>query len=190
MLVKLMIQKDWDDDNFLSGDDIRTCLSLSKINLSPSCISKLLKSCFVEDNKYDIEKISSTIHKALYLLSPSVNHDGKNDTHAWSQMLNLYNNLPKLSVDPEDEAFKKHSDETKEKLRSAMLLHEGCDEGHLTPDDVVQLCLAYCTVHNIGVDTGNIRQAVNIARSHSLHRGLVSVNIFIQNLGPSSSNNQ
>ena len=186
MLVKLMIQKDRDDDNLLSGDDVRTCLSLSKINLSPSCISKLLRSSLVEDNKYDIEKISSTIHKALNFVHPP-SFDTENSTSDWNQMLSLYSNLPKLSTDPEDEAFKKHSDEVKEKLRSAMMSHDGCDEGHLTPDDVVQLSLAYCTVHNIGVDTGHIRQAVNIARSHSLHRGLVSVDIFIQNLGPAAN---
>ena len=89
MLVKLMIQKDRDDDSLLSGDDVRTCLSLSKINLSPSCISKLLRSSLVEDNNYDIEKISSTVQKALNLVYPP-SFDTENSTGDWNQILNLY----------------------------------------------------------------------------------------------------
>ena len=70
-----------------------------------------------------------------------------------------------------------------EKLRSAMNSHPDHDSGYLSADDIVQLTLSYLTVYNVVVgDTGHIRHCVNIARSHSIHRGMVSVEIFLQYL--------
>ena len=52
-----------------------------------------------------------------------------------------------------------------EKLEFVMYDHDHSQAGHLPLTDITQLALAYCTVFSVGVDTGHIRQAVNIARS-------------------------
>ena len=70
-----------------------------------------------------------------------------------------------------------------ERLRQAMTSHPRHDRGYLRPEDMVELSLAYLTVYNVGVsDTGHIRHCINIARSHSIYRGLVSVDIFLKHL--------
>ena len=89
-----MLQKDTDDDNLLSGEDVRTCLSLANINISPSTVSRLLKTALAGDKKHSIETIAFIAQKSIDLISNENNITGK-ESEAWKYMLDLYRNLPR-----------------------------------------------------------------------------------------------
>ena len=88
-----MLQKDTDDDNLLSGDDVRTCLALANINISPSTMSRLLKTSLVGDKKHSIETIAFSAQKSLDLIS--TDDVKEKESEAWKYMLDLYQNLPR-----------------------------------------------------------------------------------------------
>ena len=90
--IKLLLQKDTDDDNLLSGEDVRTCLSLSSINISPSLVSRLLKSSLAGDKKHSIETIAFCTQKSHDLISTDTSD---RESEAWKYMLDLYRNLPR-----------------------------------------------------------------------------------------------
>ena len=56
-MVKMMIQKDKDDDSILSGEDVRACLSLSGVKIGPVTVSRLLRVAMAGTRRYSIETI-------------------------------------------------------------------------------------------------------------------------------------
>ena len=192
-----MIQKDRNSDNFLTGEEVRVCLSIAKIHLSPLTVSRLLRSSLLEDKGHNIEVIASTLQRSVHL--PIVVDPEEERSEKWNIVLDLYDNLfEDRSPTTTEEAV-----EAKSRLTTAMSEHSRFEAGFLPALDVVQLSLAYCTVLGLsGVDTGHIRQAVNIARwdietsgrninkityffnsrSNKIHRGMVSTEVFLHHL--------
>ena len=196
-MIKLMIQKDRNSDNLLPGDEIRVCLSIAKINLSPLTVSRLLRSSQLEDKGHKIEVVASTLQKSVHL--PIVVDPDEERSEKWNIVLDLYENLYKDEAPSTPEV----AAEARSRLTMAMSGHSRFEAGFLPALDVVQLSLAYCTVLGLsGVDTGHIRQAVNIARSEArnkyfknililstcyvrsnkIHRGMVSTEVFLHHL--------
>ena len=161
-MIKLMIQKDRNSDNFLSGEEIRVCLSLAKINLSPLTVSRILRSSQLEDKGHNIEVVASSLQRIIN--SPVVVDSEEESYEKWNIVLNLYDNLHGDGPPTTSE----EAAEAKSRLMTAMAAHSRFEAGFLPALDVVQLSLAYCTVLGIsGLDTGHIRQAINIARSNT-----------------------
>ena len=164
-MIKLMIQKDRNSDNCLSGEDVRVCLSIAKINLSPLTVSRLLRSSQLEDKGHSIEVVAATLQRSVHL--PIVVDPDEERSEKWNMVLDLYDNLHNdgSPTSPEEAA------EAKSRLSHAMAEHSRFEAGFLPALDVVQLSLAYCTVLGLsGLDTGHIRQAVNIARSDTTNK--------------------
>lgn len=158
-MIKLMIQKDHNSDNFLSGEEVRVCLSIAKIHLSPLTVSRLLRSSQLVDKGHNIEVIASTLQRSVHL--PLVVDPEEERSEKWNIVLDLYDNL----FEDRSPTSTEEAAEAKSRLTTAMSEHSRFEAGFLPALDVVQLSLAYCTVLGLsGVDTGHIRQAVNIAR--------------------------
>ena len=158
-MIQLMIQKDRNSDNFLSGEEVRVCLSIAKISLSPLTVSRLLRSSHVEDKGHNIAVVASTLQRSVHL--PIVVDTYEERSEKWNIILDLYENILEDGSPPTSEGAL----ETKSRLTTAMSEHPRFESGFLPALDVVQLSLAYFTVLRFsGVDRGHIRQAVNIAR--------------------------
>ena len=160
-----MIQKDRNSDNCLSGEEVRACLSIAKINLSPLTVSRLLSSSRLEDKGHSIEVVAATLQRSVHL--PIMVDPDEERSEKWNIVLDLYVNLHEdgSSTTSEEAA------EAKSRLTYAMAEHSRFEAGFLPALDVVQLSLAYCTVLGLsGLDTGHIRQAVNIARSETKNK--------------------
>ena len=68
-------------------------------------------------------------------------------------------------------------------LKDAMMYQNHSQhQGYLSTKDVVQLTLAYSTVHYLGLSQLGIRGAIHSARSQDLRMGLVNIHMFIQAL--------
>ena len=187
-MVKMMIQKDKDDDSILSGDEVRTCLSLSGVKISSGNITRLLRVAMKGNRRYSIETIAGVIQRGIYAAQAegdAIGTSDKSDTD-WKVLLEMFTNLPKLSESDTEESLAGRREKCLTQLRGALTSHQNYRDGFMSASDVVQQTLAHCTVLAVGLETANLRQAINIARSHSLHRGLVNVNIFLDNLMPTA----
>ena len=93
--IKLMLQKDKDDDKILSTEDVRTCLSLSSININSNLLSRLLRSSSAGDKKHYIEVMASSIQRSVDMNTNNEGDMRDKEADTWKLFLESYKNLPR-----------------------------------------------------------------------------------------------
>ena len=93
--IKLMLQKDKDDDKILSTEDVRTCLSLSSININSNLLSRLLRSSSAGDKKHYIEVMASSIQRSVDMNTNNEGDMRDKEADTWKFFLDSYKNLPR-----------------------------------------------------------------------------------------------
>ena len=66
-MVRLMIEKDEAGAGVLGGEEVRTCLSLSGLNLNSRLVSRLLRATSVGGRRFSIETTAGLLHRAGHL---------------------------------------------------------------------------------------------------------------------------
>ena len=115
-------------------------------------------------------------HRMLEDLSSSLDPDS-----FWMTLLELNGNLPRPKQ-KETIVDKYLRQKNLKLLKDAMYQSHSQHQGYLHTKDVVQLTLAYSTVHYLGLGQGDIMGAIHQARSQDIRMGLVNIDMFIQTL--------
>jgi hypothetical protein len=109
-------------------------------------------------------------------------NSSRNDPDSiWKTLLELNGNLPRPKQ-KETIVDKYLRQKNLKLLKAAMYQSHSQHQGYLHTKDVVQLTLAYSTVHYLGLSQGDIRGAIHQARSQDMKMGIVNIEMFIQAL--------
>ena len=132
-MVRMMIQKDRDDDSILSGEEVRTCLSLSGVKMRAVTVSWLLRLAMRGSRRYSIETIAGILQRAVYAAQTDVDTFESSDKSdcEWKLLLEMFTNLSVLSENKTEEMIAQSREKCLVQLREALVSHPLYRQGNL-----------------------------------------------------------